>query len=342
MSTFTTAEDIVNETVADARWFPLRFNVQTGDFHFAYISPERHREIAFLKDAKFAAADTRLVPGVALRDVPLHASKLHLILHSGLGGSTLLARAMAQPGVSISLQEPPILTDVIAYGLTRSPAESENLLGEVTRLLSRPLEPGETVLCKMNSIGNGLAVPIAAGHPGSQVICLETPLEEMLTSFVSRGSEGRIAARKLLVGLRNSRMLPIQLSDGELIAQTDLQLCALAWLAMRKAMQGAASKLGSQRVGSITSGQLTGDTRNALLAVAGHFGLDLDVDEQLASGVFDKHAKTGEPFNANHRARRVAHMLQLHASEIDPIVNWARNIADAAEIRWELPYPLLG
>jgi hypothetical protein len=334
-------DKLVEETVADGRWFPLRFDAQKQELHFAFIPVEIHREIAFLKDVKVAPQDVRVVPRSLVRRITLEASKLHLILHSGLGGSTILARALSQPGVSTSLQEPPILTDVITFGLREPSRESRDLLDEVTCLLSRPIS-GETVVCKMNSVSNGLSASIAAIHPGSQLICLQTPLEEMLTSFVSRGSEGRLAARKLLVGIRNARMLPLQLSESELIEHTDLQLCALAWLSMRKAMLDAAAKFGPQRVASITSRQLFEDRPNTLRAVAKHFGLDLDADERLRSGLFDRHAKTGEPFNAQRRAERVAEMLLVHRQEIEPIVSWTRKVADASEIAWELPYHLLG
>ena len=156
MTDVETVDDLARSTVADARWFPLRFNVQTREFHFAFIPAEVHREIAFLKDVKPGPADMRALPWSAVSSASIRGLELHLILHSGLGGSTLLARALGQPGVAAALQEPPILTDAIAFGLFNSSAESKVLLDDVTRLLSRPLSAGEATLCKMNSISNGL------------------------------------------------------------------------------------------------------------------------------------------------------------------------------------------
>ena len=63
---------------------------------------------------------------------------LHVILHSGLGGSTLLARALAQPGVVTTLKEPPILTDMVAFGLRNPEAQARGLLRLASALLSRP------------------------------------------------------------------------------------------------------------------------------------------------------------------------------------------------------------
>jgi hypothetical protein len=331
----------VEQIVADARWFPLRFDVQRDEFHFAFIPAETHRELAFLRDLRPSMTDTRVVARSALRGSSPGGSALHLILHSGLGGSTLLARALAQPGIVTTLQEPPILTDVIAYGLKTSATQMQLLLSEVTRLVSRPLSPGETVACKVSAIGNGLGADMAAIHPGSQIICLESPLEEMLSSFAARGLEGRMAARKLLIGIRNSRMLAFNVSDKELGEYTDLQLAALAWLSMQKMMIGAAAALGSERVASIRSEQLMQHPRETLAAVAKHFRLNLDAGQRVESGIFERHAKTGEAFDARARAERNAERLRVHGAEIEPVAMWARKVAETIGIAWGLPYPLL-
>jgi hypothetical protein len=332
---------LVEEILADARWFPLRLDVRADAFHFAFIPGESHREIAFLQEFRPQPAKTHVVPRSALSNSPVDGSPLHLILHSGLGGSTLLARALAEPGVVTTLQEPPVLTDVIAYGLKTSPTEMQRLLSEVTQLLSRPLSPGETVACKVSAIGNGLGASMAGFNPGSQILCLQTPLDEMLSSFAARGLEGRLAARKLLIGIRNSRMLAFEISDKELGDYTDLQLAALAWLSMQKMMIEAAEVLGPERVASIASERLMQHPRETLSAVAKHFRLSLDAERRVQSGIFERHAKTGEPFDAGRRAERTAERLRVHGAEIEPIAAWARKVAEKIGIAWELPYSLL-
>lgn len=332
---------MVNEIVGDARWFPLRFDVQRDEFHFAFIDAERHRQVAFLQEVRLEAADTRVVPRAEMRGVRIASSPLHLILHSGLGGSTLLARALNEPAVVITLQEPPILTDVIAYGLKSSASETRELLNEVRLLISRPFSPAEVVACKMSAIGNGLGAGLARSDARSQILCLQSPLEEMLSSFAARGIEGRMAARRLLIGLRNSHMLAFQMTDTEIVDHTDLQLAALAWLSMQKMMVGAAAEFGPERMASIMSAQLFENPRDTLLSVAKHFRLNFDVEARIAGGIFSHHAKTGESFDARQRKARTGDRLRIHGSEIEPIVTWAKKIAESAEIPWELPYPLL-
>jgi hypothetical protein len=338
MSTTAAAEDIVKDTIADGRWFPLRFSGQ--QFEFAFITPDQHRQTTFLIYLEPPANEMRAIAAEALIGAQLARTDLHFILHTGFGGSTLLGKLLAQPGAAITLQEPPIVTDIVRLGPGLSRREATQLLQETTQLLSRPITAGEALVCKMTHVGNGIASSMATIHPASQLLCLETPLEEMLASLVARGMEGRIAARKIFISIQDSKMNIIGLSDRGLAEHTDLQLAALAWLSMQKMMLDAAARLGPQRVGSISTEQLMQDTRGTLAAVARHFRLDLDIDARLSDGTLERHSKTGEPFNAELRAKRVARELNAHKAEIEPVVNWARRLAAKTGIAWELPYPL--
>jgi hypothetical protein len=331
----------LEEILSDARWFPLEFDVNDEEFKFVFIPSETLRESPFVRLIKSEELECRSVPHLAVADAQIQGCRLHLILHSSQGGSTLLTKALGQPGVITPLQEPPILTDVIAYGLRKSPAQTRALLGLVTRLLSRPFPGDQVVACKVSHIGNGLSIPMAAMHPDSKILCLDTPLEEMLSSYASHGAEGRRAARKLLIGIKNSRMLAVGLPEEKYPEYIDLQFAALSWLSMRKMMIEAASTLGAERVRSITSQQFIQAPRQTLSAVANLFGVEIDVEQRLASGIFDRHAKTGEPFSAHERAQRTAERLRIHGEEIEPVVDWTRKVADSIGVSWDLPYPLL-
>jgi len=127
-------DKLVQETVADGRWFPLRFKADR--FQFAFIPPERHRETAFLVYLQPPADQMRSIARSALSGAQLDRTDLHFILHLGFGGSTLLGKILAQPGVALALQEPPVLTDIVAYGVTTNRAEKGDVLLEATKLLS--------------------------------------------------------------------------------------------------------------------------------------------------------------------------------------------------------------
>jgi hypothetical protein len=332
-------DKMIEETVADARWFPLRF--KAAQFQFALIPPERHRETPFLIYLEPPASEMRAIAPAALSGARPDQTDLHFILHLGFGGSTLLGRLLAQPGVAITLQEPPILTDIVSHGVTRSHREAVEVLNLAARLLSRPIAAGEATICKMTHVGNALAPSMAALHSTSQILCLQTPIEEMLLSLALRGMGGRISARKIFLSIHDSNMSVVRLTEKDLAEYTDLHLAALAWLSMQKMMLDAAACLGPQRVRSIVTADLMQKMRETLDAAAKHFRLDLDVDSRMTDTVLQRHSKTGEPFNVDRRAERIAKGLRIHSAEIDPVVKWARKVADRTGIALDVPHPLL-
>jgi hypothetical protein len=329
------------ETVSDPCWFPYRYNVGSDEIVFASISPEKHRGLTFLADARPAADQIRVLPRSALDLARSPSAPLHIIVHSGLGGSTLLARALAEPGVVTTFKEPPVLTDIVAFGLHASRAETRALIGDIAALLSRPFAPGEQLVCKMSSIGNGLADAIAERRDDTKILCLQTPLELMLASLASRGAEGRTAGRKLYVGLQNARMTTDMLDDAELAGHSDLQLAALAWLSIQRIIGTLGERFGPLRVRSLASELFLARPRESLEAIAQHFELSLNVEARVASGVFDRHAKTGVPFDAKSRARALGRTLVAHADEIGAIVKWTRKAAEASGTALGPPHPLL-
>jgi hypothetical protein len=334
-------DQLIADTVADARWFPLRFDARRDELHFAWVPAETHEDATFLNELRPAPDRSRILPRRAVASAPVEEAPLHFIVHSGLGGSTLLARALAQQGIVTTLKEPPILTDVIAFGLNAPAEQAIALRDGVVRLLARPYAPGEAVAIKMSSIGNGLVAPIAAQRSGSRILCMRAPLEAMLTSLAKRGLEGRLSGRKLFIGLRNARLGELGFSGKELFEQSDLQLATLGWLAIQRLIGDAAAHFGAERVRSIGTEQLVERPREALTAIAEHFCINLDVGQRIASGVFERHAKTREPFDASSRTKAIAATMAIHGEEIRPLVDWARKVAEANHIAWDLPYPLL-
>lgn len=336
-----TTDSPIAETLADPRWFPLYFDGARESYHFAFIPADVHRDITFLREFKPKPSETRVIRRSDVAGAAVESAPLHFILHSGLGGSTLVARALAQPGVAVALQEPPVLTDIVLYASGRPAAERNALFLDVARLLARPFSPGEAVVCKLSGVGHGVAAAMASGRPDSQLLCLENPLDKLLAAFAARGASGRMAGRQLAIGLRNSRLFPFEMSDAQLLDCTDFQMAALGWLSIEKMMIDAAQELGPERVASATSDQLMRDTAATVSAIASHFRLQLDVDAAVENGIFSRHAKSGEAFDAGRRAEQLAEALRIHAREIEPVIGWARGVAEKNRIAWELPYPLI-
>lgn len=330
---------LIAETVANPSWFAHRYDVGRDEFHFVWIPAEQHAAITFLGEVQPPPDLRRVIPRRGITGIAPPQAPLHLIMHSGLGGSTLLARALSQPGASLALKEPPILTDVVAHRISGvSGEDNAALLRTVAILLARPLAP--TMVIKLSSVGNGLAQEIADIRPETRILCLQTPLAEMLASLAGRGEEGRIGGRRLFVGLQNSRMIPFAIGEKETAKLSDLQFAALAWLAIQRMFDDAAAALGPSRVKGIESAHLLSDFERALGVIAGHFRIELDVEWRLSTGVAGLHAKTGEPFSPGKRAERFRAINREHGEEIAAVVDWARQMAKAGGIPLEVPYSL--
>jgi len=337
----TMASPTIADILADARWLAHRYDRSRDEVHFIWLPREGHRTAAFLTDPSLADAPREIVPRRMLAGHRLSQAPLHLILHSGLTGSTLLTHALDREGVAMTLSEPPILTNIVSYRLAgASPQQTGALLDDILALLARPFGPGEAIVVKMGSIGNSLGGDILARRPSSRALCLHAPLPTFLTSIARKGLQGRIWARKLFATLRSADLTEIGFTDDELFEHTDLQIAADSWLILHRIMGQAAARTGD-RVRSIDSETLAARPEAMLAALAAHFGLTLDAAAIVADPALSRHSKTGEPYDPVRRAAEQAAAATAHREEIDLVTNWARRVAEVNAIGWTLPRPLL-
>lgn len=334
-----TTEAEAAPVVADPSWLAYRYDVRRDELHFLWLPREAHRTAAFLSDPGLAAGlPRRIVPRQLAAGIDHKQAPLHLILHSGLAGSTLLARALDEEGAVMALKEPPILTDLIGHRLNGAPnVTPARLLEQVAALLARPFAPGEAVVLKMSSVGNLLGPEILAARPDTRALCLHAPLPLFLASLAAKDLPGRLGGRKMFIGLRNSGAAEFGFSEKELFELADLHLAALAWLAIHGLLGDTARRPGPPRVRSIDSERLIADQGRALAAIAAHFGIGLDVAALLAGPRLRVHAKSGEPYDAGRRLRDLQAAGAAHRSEIEMVTDWAGQVAQAVGLALELP-----
>ena len=326
---------------ADPNWFPLRYDPARDEIHFARLPREAHRSISFLRDDKATQAPRATVARAAIRAHIQRGQPLHLILHSGLTGSTLLARALDREGMVMTWKEPPILTDIVRHRLMRpDPATARAVLDDIAGLLARPFEPGETVIAKVASVGNGLGAEIARRSPETRILCLHAPLDIFLAGMARKGLMGRLWGRKLFIGLHNAGLGALGFDDRALFEQGDLQFAANAWLAMHRLFSAIAAEYGPERVRSFGSEQLFNDPQRAIAGIAAHFRSGIDAADLASEALMARHAKTGESYDPERRRRELEQALTVHGEEITAIADWARKVADVQGIAWTLPHPL--
>lgn len=329
--------------LADPRWLPLRYDFRRDEIQFAFIPRDGHRAIGFLTQlAEIEPLPRQNVPRRALAAQPVAQAPLHLILHSGLTGSTLFARALDVEGAVFTLKEPPILSDIVASRVAGAPHDRNGeVIETILALLARPFAPGEALVIKMGSVGNALGAEILARRADSRALCLYSPLHVYLASIARKGLWGRIWGRKLFTSLRGGRLTDLGFTDMDLFEQTDLQIAADCWLVLHRIL-GHVLGREARRARWIDSEALIGDPAGALRAITGHFGLQLDAEAVAAGPVFARHSKTGAPFDAAQRAAEIEMAADAHREEIALVVDWARKVADGLGIRWDLPGPLTG
>ena len=102
---------------ADAAWLAHRLVESTDAVRFAHVPRAAHAAMAVLTDDGFSAQFGAMPPQVDVPDAQLLATfgkrPLGLLFQSAFCGSTLLTRALAEPGAAMGLSEPVILNDVV-------------------------------------------------------------------------------------------------------------------------------------------------------------------------------------------------------------------------------------
>lgn len=335
---------------ADATWLAHRLVEGTDAVRFAHVPRAAHDAMAFLTDDILAAQFGGPPPQV---DVPaaqlltrFGKRPLGLLFHSAFCGSTLLTRALAEPGTAMGLSEPVILNDVVGMRLRGAPPAAVARAADLAlRLLARPFAAGEGVVVKPSNLLNPFAELLLALAPDARALFLYAPLETFLVSVVRKGLPCRLWVRELMAGyLREGIIEPLGMGPEDVFRQSDLQVAAAGWLAQHRLFAKLAHKLGSARLCTLTSEQLTGDPARVIAAAAAHYGLVLEpaAIARIASGpAFSRHSKSGAAFTPDQRAREYAEAKGAHAEEIDMVCAWAGQVAQQAGIAMDAPNPLL-
>ena len=335
---------------ADPTWLAHRLVEGRDMVRFAHVPRAAHAAMAFLTDDGFTAHFGAMPPQADVPAAPLlerfDKRPLGLLFHSAFCGSTLLTRALAEPGTAMGLSEPVILNDVIGMrGRGAPPAAVARAADLALRLLARPFAPGEGVVIKPSNLLNPFAELLMALAPDARALFLHAPLETFLVSVVRKGLPCRLWVRELMEGYLGAGIIaPLGISPEDVFRQSDLQVAATGWLAQHRLFSALARKLGPVRLRTLTSEQLTGEPARVIAAAAAHYGLALppEAAARIAAGpAFTHHSKSGAEFTPEQRAREYAAAKGAHAEEIGMVTAWAGQVAQQAGIAMDAPNPLL-
>lgn len=328
----------------DAAWLPHRHDPEHDAIHFVRLDREGHRGRTFLTDAELGDAPRLVLTRVAsVAAAAATAGPLHFIFHSAYCCSTLVARAFDLEGVAMGLKEPQILNDMIGWRRRDAPTNrlAAALDGAAT-LLARPFGRGEAVVVKPSNVVNPLASVLLTLRPGARALLLHAPLEAYLGSITRKGMWGRLWVRELFAGLLADKVVDLGFAPERYIEQTDLQIAALGWLAQQRLFAGLAARY-PDRVATLDSERLVAEPATALTALARLFALPIDTAcvDRIVAGVFARHAKSGDAFDATDRRADQRDAAAVHGEEIAKVAAWAGAVADQAGVPLILPRPLL-
>lgn len=330
----------------DAHWFAQRFVESEDAFRFRWLTRAQIDTATFLTDGDLGPDPVTCDVPVAEILAALPARPLGIIFHSAFCGSTLLTKALSQPGVAIGLSEPVILNDLAGWRLRGAGGSAIARTADAgLRLLARPFGAGETVVVKPSNLANPLAELLLALNPQAQAIFLYAPLETFLISVARKGIACRAWVRTLADKyLPLGMFAPLSLTGTDLFLQTDLQLAATCWLAQHAWFARLLAKSGPGRLRALNADRMLADPASAIAAVAGHFGLDIDRNAAglIAQGpVFHRHSKDGAAFSGTLRDSQYASARAAYGDEIGLVMIWANEFAQRLAVPAELPQGLL-
>lgn len=273
-----------------------------------------HRSI-FL-DARISPAMGRAiaVPVAAVARGSRAPQPTSWIFHMAHVGSTLLARALDDPGASLVLREPLALRQ-LAF------EPSNERLAIVTAMLSKRYRADAPTLVKANVPVNFMIPRLAAIEPAANALLLYLPLGDYLLAIL-RSDSHRDWLRKVTSFL--------SAYVGDLSALSDAERGAALWLAQVNAFTAALATMVNAR--SLNAELFFAHPEAVLNATAAHLGVPIAaarIAATVAGDLFSRNAKN--PARAFDNTQRVAQLRDLEqriAAELDAAEEWIARHTD--------------
>jgi hypothetical protein len=330
--------------VDDPTWLPHDYNEREDTLVFVKLDREAQRRAIYL-DQRFLDRVTK-TPAIPVYELPVdaiaaRAQTMHFIFHTSFCASTLMARALDIPGVSMGLKEPAVLlafADAWASG-RRSPGAS-TVMSAALNLLSRPLAPTEINVVKPVNIANFLIPALMNWRRDTRAIVMHSSLDAFQRAIARRGLEGRNFARGVYHQLSTAMPLEHGFSNEDLVRLSDLQIASLAWMMQTAFISSLVKIFGPQRIRLLSGDHFVREPADTLARLGGFFGLALDdakISEVVAGPVFREHAKAPQvAFDAKAQKAQFDETGAAHFEELKATRAWARRLAARLDLPTEL------
>lgn len=241
-------------------------------------------------------------------------------------GSTLLSRALDQPGTSLVIREPFTLRQFAAVPTSTDPAvrkDRSRALATLWYLLGRQYQGSEAVLLKNNVPVNFSLQEIMQLSPQVRGVLLYSTIEDYLAAAL-KSSQRRLWAQHVVRELAPR----IRALDGfaslQLETLTAAQSIAVLWLAQIQCYQAALQQ--NSALNTLWCEDLYQHPAAALQACAGELNLDFseaDISRIVASELFTRHAKLPEQqYSEQQRRQELQSLHDKYKAEIEQVLAW--------------------
>ena len=291
------------------------------------IPEERYSAPGFLFEyAPTDPADRILISFDQVSEWEIEPSPLHFIFHTAFCRSTLLARALNIPGISIGMSEPGIIASLASGG-----SEVEPLIEPLLRLLGRKRAGIDAIFVKPTNHANRLIPALMKAQPEARAVLMTNPVSPFLQSVRRRGLLGHRWGRRLYLEMQSYAGIDFGMSPEEHFSMTDLQAAGLAWLLNQNYFTQLAGGPFEKRIRTLDGdyfNERRGETIQSILELSGVDSSDFPPERLQLRSAFSEHAKLGGPIVEAPTARSTS-------EEIEKVTEWLGLIAK--QIGIEIP-----
>lgn len=335
------------ELLDDPYCFPFDYDPADGCVGLLRIEPELLASASFLDER--LPIDRSACTWLRWTEIPELDCSTALIFHTAFCGSTLLARALHQAPLAVSLREPRALLSIAKADLL-APADAAPQTRAVLRrtlgLLGRPWGHGGRVLIKPTNQVNRL-LPDLLELTQRPALLLYSSLEAFLLSCCKKLPEAETRIRWMAQFLLPGTLLAERLGIPPKHPFNFVESCVLTWYSQIERYAAALAGPAGPRLRTLDLTQLLAHPTHAVAACADWLQLPEarhELEDRVAA-TFQRDAKrTDRPFNAEQRQRENEQIKRHYAPLVEAALRWADStIAPAAilPMQWQPLLPLI-
>ena len=248
---------------------------------------------------------------------------VHYIFHSAFCGSTLLSRALDEPGRCLSIREPYALTQLSAFKRANPAYVAQwaawpQLLKLTLYFIARGYDDNEVTVIKPTNSANNLIPDLLALNTNTQALMLSTSLQQFLVSNLKKGEGFHPFCQTLVAQLNDDTGYCDKHQIQNIDALTPLQQAALVWQMHQLQFKQAKHALSFD--------QFMQDKPATLARCNQLFGLGLSsaqLDNKLGSEIFKRHAKEQKgDYTQREKQLEDAEINAKYGEDIEQTVDW--------------------